>query len=48
MPEWKAYESEQSYIELTGIPILRKSIIEKLGVLSYKELQTLLEYLEKQ
>lgn len=48
MPEWKVYESEQTYKELTEIPILRKKIIEKLGVLSYKELKTLLEYLEKQ
>lgn len=48
MPEWKAYESEQAYKELKEIPVLRKSIIDKLGVLSYKELQTLLEYLEKQ
>ena len=48
MPEWKVYESEQAYKELKEIPVLRKSIIDKLGVLSYKELQTLLEYLEKQ
>ncbi len=46
--EWVVYESEQAYKEFKEIPVLRKSIIDKLGVLSYKELQTLLDYLEKQ
>jgi len=45
MSEWRVYESEETYKELTEIPKLRKEIVDSLN-LTYKQLLEVLSFIK--